>query len=334
MNIESKILPVSVPAIAYMPWEASTLAVAMGNENIKLFIYNNYIQLGLRWINDYHTGIPIPNLYFLDTPKGITIRSVPYPVYFINCDDFIKNIKSLIDKEYYIYLNIDTYYIKSYSNYHNIFFLHQLLIYGYDCSGFYIADFFSQGKYSFGYCTFEELNNAFNSALKDLSVKSWDDDLILFKVVEENIDLDIYCMINNIRCFLDSRNFSNYTENQLYDFYGIKIFEQIDKYLQLCQNNKDMVDERIFNCLYTHNKLMVERIDYIYQKTNNKHLMQLSQKFKVLQNLCDLNQNLCMKNNCKFKINTFDKIIANFNMVRDSEYNLMLNLRFVLEELL
>ncbi len=165
-----KILELEYPIIRSYPHHANLIAGIMTNDfdfdeiapHYIQIVYNNNINR-----SDFNYGMDILSY----------IKNYPYVDSYCYDRNIIKKkwknysnfVIDMIDRECYVHMLIDTYYVPLYKEWYNKFHqLHNIMIYGYDDSFFYVADCFENGIYSFEKMCKDNINKA------ELSNESYD----------------------------------------------------------------------------------------------------------------------------------------------------------------
>ena len=163
-----KTLPIGYPDITAYPHHAHLYSIMNGidkYEKYKLpWLSNNYVQLEYESDNlDFSIGFDI--LPLLENCPWLIKDSISHEMISEKWDDIIDFLIDAINVNYYIYIEVDEFYIKEYDNYKKKHLSHTILIYGYDeeVKEFYVADFYKDRKYYFAKVTFEEIKKGYEN---------------------------------------------------------------------------------------------------------------------------------------------------------------------------
>lgn len=280
-NNDYKIMPMKYPILACYPLHANLLSVISNYECSQNWIYNYYIQL------------VCPRDYFergmrLDFYSTLLWKSCPYVYYqrisreliSYKWKSIIEFTMDSIDLGYYVYFNVDTFFISNYTNHGINHRIHDIFIYGYDFNKnlFNVADNFKKGKYSYESATFSDILEGYNNI--DLTSRvDWMDgvELISFRKKDNYFDeriheykFDVTLAKNFICDYLYSRNTLkryNMPSEQWRSgddwAYGFEIYDLIQNYIEDFANEKVAYDIRPLHVLWEHKKLMSLRIKYL-----------------------------------------------------------------------
>jgi len=163
------ILPVTYPMITSYTHYANLLSILCNKKETEGWIYNNFINL---WGTEYEDDFFI-RFGPWDIRKNCPFVDTSYIDEFFIANTFksiTDYIISAIQLGYYVYINYDQFYIPLSNLYLKHHSIHHLFIYGYNKTDkeFYIADFFANGKYSYGSASFEDVQRSINCAFEDL----------------------------------------------------------------------------------------------------------------------------------------------------------------------
>lgn len=134
--MEKKILPVAESPVKGFSHQAALLSILLGHKKCWEWICNNYIQLfSLRTLKGERTGTL--DFYYMDYndfrsyeyAANPWIRYFEIPLNMVNINDLEKMLMEQIDKDFYIQIEIDKYYIHSYDSYEKEHINHWIYIY-------------------------------------------------------------------------------------------------------------------------------------------------------------------------------------------------------------
>lgn len=144
MFVENKkILPFRKPIISYSPNMDNFLSVLENDHNITLpWILEHYIDLIIR-----KDEINPPVFEFLDYNKiwwtcpFVHVSRIDREAFSVY-EDFQKAIRNLLQKNFYIFFLVDTFYVEGYVTYKKNHSIHDILVYGYEDEYVYASDYF------------------------------------------------------------------------------------------------------------------------------------------------------------------------------------------------
>lgn len=309
-----KILPINNnPIISSWQWHATLFSILQDDPYAKQWIFSNYIQL--RLVINRARKKPF---YFLDfIPGDSSIKYCPYllaqPLFDIQIkkmySDINESIIKSIESEMYIYGIIDEGVIEGGQER----YLHEIFIYGYDKyeKMFYTKDFaMKNGKYEMHKISFDNFIKAYNnvgesdSIFKYLSDKHkrglyllsrntnsliYKDDLALSKCL-------LFEYLNSQNTHIHNRLYWQKGDNNQY-VYGVSIYEKLCIFLDE-HNWMETYDIRPFHVLYDHKVLMMQRLNYFYEKRILKNSDIINKFMEVVINTRIL-RNLYIKSHLK-----------------------------------
>lgn len=266
MHDMKKVLYMGDPRIKYNQSETNILSIVDKEPEFDNWFYNNFIHL-ITGNNAHWGGFLFGNGIVDDCPW---LDGARFNRRFVQ-DDIISYIKDKIDKDIYVWMNVETVNIPIYET---IIKFHDIFIYGYDDGQkkFYTADFFRDGHYERSLITYEELENGFKNMIhhKDsLGIQ-----LIWKKEAGSYLNeyTDSSRMIKRgIEDYLSAKYpFSSYKymeRNELQNLkYGTAIYDVLNKYCHsLLDGSYSAQDYLLFDLLYQHKSIMYNRIGFIVE---------------------------------------------------------------------
>lgn len=261
--MDKKVLPVAEPNnfIAYKPFDASRIAILLAQESLCKEIYENFLHFRIE--KKVINGNINLDCHFNEEFSSIGVKKVPTDIIKDLNIDFITFCKVSIERNFYIFLPIDTSEITNYLNYKKDLIPHHIFIYGYDDEKnvFYCAEFFSfsNSPYSFQTVTYQEMEAAYlklQSILKSNTMNNewaqWMKDIQLLKSFTEYVDkFNVKRLIIGLQNYLNENDCAG-NKNYIKDvYYGSAIYELVLEYINdnLINNQKDF-DIRCFALIF------------------------------------------------------------------------------------
>ncbi len=257
--MKSKILPVIEPIVNTYTSYGAMFSILP--KSALPWILNNFIQINFvyKWdmvTFDYHrmlmSNCPAID-YYEETAQMISQRG----------DGIEQAVVNGINRNEYLFMYGDRYYIKAASEYGIEHIPHEIFVYGYDLdkNQVYIADNFQNGKFIFTLCTFDELTDAFNKIDSNISFLH----TVRYLKVHENeyCRLSIHQMISGLESYLYSYESFDIMGNPPNGIYGIEVIDYILS--QVLNVNGGEIDIRFFHLLYEHKLLMEKRVNYLIE---------------------------------------------------------------------
>jgi acyl carrier protein len=275
---DEKILSMQYPIITSYPLHADFISCLSQYESALQWFMNYYIQLfagkdlNFTCFVDFYVPQPwkcCPWLHFQRINKEmIQLKWERAADFFIDC----------IDRDYYIFLYADRFYIPGTNVYMKAHYPHETFIFGYNRNNnsFSLADFYQNSKYGFETIDFGLMEQAFKNADPSLLFCDLLEGIILIKPVEcKEYFFDINAVIDSFNDYLFSRNNSkSYTYGYRKDItekkdlwvFGLAVYELMMEYLSPFINTDREIDIRAFQIQIDHKTMMLARIKYLCEK--------------------------------------------------------------------
>lgn len=252
-----------------------------GEEGIH-WICNNFIQL--RYFLNF-------GIVFMEQYKSL-LDTCPYLTHFTCSREIIEEefhglhnyAERMLEKEHYLFMYVDRFYISKYEGYQKRHELHEIVIYGFDEKRriYYCADNIGDGRFGTYECSYDEFKEAYD-ALHELPIHQ---NVHLLKLGRWWAKSDEPIRIERIVTLLDDYVNSIYTQNALEPFtsmkYGFNIHYDVLHDLEKAHEEKDM-DIRAICTLYEHKQLMAMRFKYLYEQDGKEVYKMLAEFFEGLE---------------------------------------------------
>ena len=350
MKNECCILPVVYPPINGYPHKGALFSMLMAREECKPWVFSNFIQIYT--LKDlYNKGIRTGtvdffyNLYgdwthfYLKANPWIKINSMPYDYLKLIKSDVIDFIKACINRNLYLFFDIDMYYIQAYKlHFNKSHLIHEIFIYGYDDDKqvFYMGDN-TTGKYNHDLVTYEEIITSTNVILdlyrynnEDAELYKYKEKSIYMMSVEKNVErnwqdqhfsqdvfeINVKKIINDLKEYLLLDNYAEGYKYSNYYVYGIDCYNELLKFVSHAMENNLHVDRRAFYSFIEHKKLMLLRMEFI---NGNYDLNQIIEKYSNLVNEFNILMSLILKANMVKDNDLWEKIIVKLKAFKEEE---------------
>lgn len=280
--MSKKILPVKNPNdfIAYKPFDASRIAILLEQETICKELYENFIHFRIE--KTCNQGKIELDCHYNEEFSSVGVKKVPIDVLSDLHIDFVEFCKTSLNRNFYIFLPIETAEISNYSVYRRKKVPHHIFIYGYDdeeqvfeCSEFFS---YSDKPYSFQKVKYQEMEAAFldlqsqtNSNMMNNEWAQWLKDIQLLHSFTEYKDK---FTIERVRIGLQ-----NYlSENDCYGnkgylkdvYYGSAIYDLTSEYIdQIIEEDRVNFDIRCFSLMFFHFHYMKLQAEFIKDNFND-----------------------------------------------------------------
>lgn len=332
------VLPVSYPIITTYTHHAHLFSILSNYEQALPWIYCNYIQLYINkdyyqngW-GDFYFAFP-HDVRPAESCRSIRTQKIDRDLINLKWDQITDFIRDCIDRDNYVHLMVNRFFIPHYRQYQKENRKHDILVYGYDAAAemVYVADFFKANKYSFEKVSFSDFNQAYSTCSLTCNSDYSKNTTFIYKfIAEADHNCDIGKIKNDLELYL-TKNVDQHLG--IYEkettAVGIEVYDVLKNYVrQKMAKNERVYDIRAFYMLYDHKKLMGLRLKYLEEqgylaKGGDDDLIS---EFSELEMQTLLIVNLLIKVNILVKhslvTNIFEKIIANLDHMADREYEL------------
>ena len=323
------------PKVCTYHYDAYPLSViSSGKGNYNEWIMSNYIQLCankniknsdgvfLEFYGEHGFSSPFLEVQKLSwkflSKMGINLHNV---------------VEKVIEEGYYIYVQVDEYFIPKRWAYNNTHYLHDLLIYGYDKSkGQYnVVGYDDKFNYVESVISYTEFYNGFVNNFYDLELDEnyWADRIFIFKYnMNGKYDFNINLVKKTISDYVNSRNdfelynrFKNSNENKVY---GVQIYDKVLEYLESIEKEQILkLDLRIFKLLEEHKILMIERL--LYMRDRGLELEQEVEKYYDIDRLAKQCKIFAMKYNVMNSKKILELISSSLKIMKEKEIEVLKN---------
>ncbi|MBK1811285.1 hypothetical protein JHL18_11675 [Clostridium sp. YIM B02505] len=232
-----------------------------------------------------------------------------------------------LDKDYYMHLYLDHYYISDCDSYRKRHFLHDsATVFGYDTASnvFYAADNFKDRKYVIMEIPFNQIEDAIRGAIDKPATKYKLDKSI-------NFTLEIDAIILIIKGYLESTYLVDGPKKHPKDIkvaYGMEIYDVLFSYLNRLIEGYDRYDHRSFHVMCNHKAVLVALVKYLIEKNLVLNGASILARFEELHSKFMTLRNVFLKYSITKNINLLSKVQENLNNIKQLEkdsLNLLLN---------
>ena len=288
------ILPVMLTNIRGFSHQAALLAILLAHQECRPWICNNFIQiytlkdLGMSerqgTLDFYYMDYNDFKSYEYTANPWIRWYEIPYS-FWREKEDIIDCIIYNINHKCYLYLEVDTFYISAYDEYHSYHRIHWMYICGFDIDKREVFRFdnFSRGKFKLERIHFDEIKRGFegsvNNYLLDKESKTTENKWpglgifsITFTAESKNSTDLLEINLNRIVCLLKdylgwNKNRIAYMQSESY-ILGIDSYNELIAIFQIVKGKNKKIDIRAFYSMKDHKSLMIWRILYLEQSLN------------------------------------------------------------------
>lgn len=291
------ILPLAKSEITGLQFHSYFLAAILNNKENYNFLYNNYIQLIVRYKKYSHVDFMFESL--LSTCDHLPIQKLNIKGEIIDINDFIfKTIKN----GFYIVINLNECFLPHRKAYNSYYFRHDILIYGIDtCEQIcYTCGYDEFGHYKETEYKLSDIEKAYYKLESD-----WEFEHCIYKLksLEKN-DLDIFKINNDLIDYISCKNsYTKAIDSFLYNgsvnehiinissinCYGLNIYNFLIQEINNHITNNSSIDLRSYHLLYEHKCIIYNLIKtlakegYInYSIERYKDIVDSSKRLKLM----------------------------------------------------
>lgn len=303
--------------IAYKPFDASRISILLAQEILCKEIYENFLHFRIE--KKVTNGSIELDCHFNEEFSSIGVKKVPIDIIKDLNINFITFCKTTLDRDFYIFLPIETSEIKNYVNYKQKAIPHHIFIYGYDDEKeiFYCSEFFSFSIYSSETVSYQDMEAAYyklqslqdDKAMANAELQ-WMKDIQLLHSFTEYVDkFNINRIIVGLQNFLNENDcYGN--KNYIKDvFYGFAIYDLTAEYIDnILIIGKEHLDLRCFALIYDRFHYMKLQTMFIKENCSeiNKDIQLFIDTYLKMEKDAHIMLNLFIK----FRINKNKKIVT------------------------
>ncbi len=333
-----KILPMTKPIVETYHYDSYPLSImkAYGDDYLK-WVLSNYIQ-----INAFKDILKRQDVFLeFYGPQGFTAaflntQLVLWSVFTQLNIDINDYIMKHIDQNYYLYFQVDEFFIHNRRAYQKQHYIHDLLVYGYDEEKqiYNVVGYNNDFIYIESTITFEEFKQAFLNNNIDKDKNYWADRIFMFQYkknskYEFNLDLVKHLLkeyLNSENSYERYNRFDNPTKEKVY---GIEVYNKVLEHLDYAKHDikcfkhlpEGHLDNRLFRLIMEHKQLMAMRLEYI-----NKNIVDISDLVKEYGDVVKISHNsilLSIKYEITQNKKTLDHLIEDVKMIQEQDCKLL-----------
>jgi hypothetical protein len=331
-------------------------SMLLAREECKPWVFSNFIQIySLKELHknrvrtgtvDFFYNIYGDWTYFhLKANPWIKLNSMPFDFFRLLKPDIIDFIKTCINRNMYLFFDIDMYYISAYQiNYKKNHVPHEIFIYGYDDEKkiFYMGDNTAL-KYNQDQITYDELLLSTSSLLDIYENKvegvlwhTYREKSVFMIEVKKNVerngldpifnqdvfDINSKKIINDLKEYLLLEGYAEGYQYSNYYVYGIDCYEELEKFVDYAIQTNDVVDQRAFYSFIEHKKLMLLRMQYM---STAYELDELIEKYGCLLKDFNIMMNVVLKANVTKQRVLWERVLVKLKKYKNEEIQLLHN---------
>lgn len=263
-----KRLPFDGSPVSTYPFQSGLLTIASRSAKFQPWIANNFIQMNSWWSE---IGLEV-NFYYYNLFSNcplVNVQAIHKDTFAAMNVDFIEWLKQSIVRDQYVFITLDSFHIKAYTDfYQKTYRPHTVILYGFNEreQTFDIADHF-ESKFATSTASFQEIEDAYASMDPAEQTGDFRDSIALISLKSEvNYSVDIPCVIAGLDEYVNSKNSSRNFAGLMQangNSYGLEVTASVAEYYkQLPLRNPPFIDIKPIHLLFEHKKLMENRIQY------------------------------------------------------------------------
>lgn len=309
---------------------ALPLCVALSEPKFKPWFYQNYLEIYCVTTNFINIVYNDSLSYTNNELFPLEIKTVSYN--FVS-QDIINLIKEYIQKDYYIIIFVDEFYMRNSNNYLKYHFNHEYLIYGYDEQNKILSGVgFLDTKFTTLDLMFDDLSKAFNSAKNLQQREDFSADHELYLLRKKDYKNSFPFQIQTFKTKIANYLLSTLDLTSIYiksiDDYkyslGISVYNSIMEHVDLYYIEKQNYYYNSIHAFYEHKKGILTRLNYIYEAYHyelENIIKEYQEVVNGINNIRLLYIKLGETRQNKNKI--CEKIKINLCICKDKEYNIL-----------
>ncbi|WP_341280368.1 hypothetical protein [Paenibacillus sp. FSL H8-0537] len=338
--MNEKRLPIIKPVVHGYLCNAYPLSVVLQDNKSDDWFYSNYIQLVCagnfpqgKFFSFYNSHLPWYE-FFTGCPL-INYQKIHYSYTEKYNDGTIGFILDAIDKNEYVYLHVDEYYVSHKKAYQFETLPHEMMISGYDKDSekLYVSGYDKDMNYGEYEVDFSEFQTAFTMLDKTINNRGYI--YLLQHNKEYKYSFDIKLVIQSLKELRNSDNTSLHYRSITPPaswIFGICIYDELVKYLEAdIDGSNGKIDARLFHTLWEHKSVMAKRIKYMEEHNYLEDGSAFIEKFSYLESLILNMRNLVLKYNVRENPSLIKSIIEKICEMKEVEAATLDDLIIVLE---
>jgi hypothetical protein len=304
-----KVLPIAEPEIATYAHSAYFMAMLYTDEVAMHWVYSNHVQLRLSLFPngtegnsifvDFTTPCPFSShISFLYGSEQLTRDSIK------EMGSFTDFVRRKISRGYYVFPSLDEYYIPGSLSYNNRYFVHSMMIHGYDdeTKQFHVMGFFANQKLASRTVDYEAVEQAFAN-IEGYYIEDYHQMVHMIRINEDrkpNLSFKLCWVMEQLQDYLNAKpgTYANYAMDELPScpsMYGIDIYGELVRRIDDHLNGKDVVDHRPMLILWEHKRVMNARLDYMEQNGIFYFDQQVREGYQRMEQSALVMKNLILK---------------------------------------
>ncbi|WP_236841348.1 hypothetical protein [Brevibacillus formosus] len=329
MLVESVMLPVVQPPIFGYQFFAFPLCIVLKDERSLPWLYSNFIQVCF----DKRPNPPVPFTFYIHDYKlnpWLHVEHFERGTMSIVQRNIVDFVRDCLLYGYYVYLNVDEYYIPERKVYQKSNLSHDVLIHGVDLqeNTFQLLGFTDKETFASTSVSFRNFELAYDS-IDQIDHQAVCNRIYLYKYKESGeYDFDLTLVQETLEEYLYSKNTS--TRFRMVSMpwnhcaYGFETYQCLQDYYQHLLEGKTHFDVRHVHTLWEHKRLMVSRIKYMQENTsylNSSH--QIYEGYSEIERKARNTRNLMLKFYMQQEEETLHKIMRYLDEIAAQEAMVM-----------
>jgi hypothetical protein len=217
---------------------------------------------------------------------------------------FTDFVRRKISRGYYVFPSLDEYYIPGSLSYNNRYFVHSMMIHGYDdeMKQFHVMGFFANQKLASRTVDYEAVEQSFAN-IEGYYIEDYHQMVHMIRINEDrkpDLSFKLCWVMEQLQDYLNAKpgTYANYAMDELPSFpsmYGIDIYGELVRRIDDHLNGKDVVDHRPMLILWEHKRVMNARLDYMEQNGIFYFDQQVREGYQRMEQSALVMKNLILK---------------------------------------
>ncbi len=283
---------------ATYPHNAHAVSILNTEPEYSPWLLNSFIQIE-GWDNE---NIDFEDFWILECPL-LGHQRISKKLVLEKWNAYLDFMIEMIGCGYYVYLVVDTAKIEVYKS---TGYPHDMLVYGYDESGFYVADFFDGAGYGKGRVTYDEMQEALS--LRQEYEEHWifNYDIILlwvkkgkdasFSPERVKLSLEDYLLRNRTKYWYH-RSQKCYVPHRYELIYGTDVYGIIYNHIDMPMKTGELLEHwrQVFHLWYEHKRWMKQRLAYMQNNSFLRNAGRYINEYAEIERSSEILISLCIK---------------------------------------
>ncbi|GIQ67355.1 hypothetical protein DUZ99_02500 [Xylanibacillus composti] len=321
-----KILPTAAPPIISYLHHAYTLAITRAYPQSISHFYNNYISLRCYQEIAQYRNYDYFNFYNFHYYPGLVREQISRDLLsdYLN-EHIVDFLIRAVDKNFYVLLYVDQYYISASRHYQTTHFTHDVFVHGYDNDErqLYLKGYLKNGSFSDYQVSYEDFTAAYANGNDYFW---WQVYINLFQFDDGDYPFNVGYLKKQISDYLQAKN----PQDDVLQFinpsgrfqqptnFGVATYDSLQEYFQLMRDGEIGNDIRPLQVVWEHKKIMLDRLAYLHEQGYLPDLS-LHNQYEEVKQKTEMARSLFLKYERRQDKSLIDMMAQFMDEVRQSE---------------